>query len=159
MNVSFSSYGYKAGESFKARFLSNIRYEERKDRIVVHEGCLEHARWDAGPIEWLFVDACKSVPLIEHVLRSFFPALIPGAVLVDQDFRFAWTPYVNVICAYYLLRDYLVPVTKTDQGSSVVFRVHKEIPSDAIGLALKFQMQSARQIRQALDHFIGVGVL
>ena len=48
--------------------------------------------WSSGNIEILFVDLSKSWDLNDFVIDQWFPALLPGAYLVQQDY-FSWYTY------------------------------------------------------------------
>lgn len=86
--------GYKAGESFRPlfeRYLAPLL-----GRITVREGFiprdLDPAREpevypEQQPIEVLFVDAAKTWLVHNTILRCFGRHLVPGSVLVQQDFK------------------------------------------------------------------------
>lgn len=78
----------------------------------------------AEPPALAFLDLCKSVAVTDHVTRTVFPRLRPGAFIVQQDFIYAYTPWA----AYPLwaLKDRVRLVGHTDRYSAV-FRVEAPI--------------------------------
>jgi hypothetical protein len=60
------------------------------------QGDILEQRWDGGPIEILYVDVAHTEAIFDHILRHFFPHLIPGrSIVVHQDygFVFPWLQY------------------------------------------------------------------
>jgi len=58
-------------------------------------GQIEAHAWTGDPIEILFVDICKGWDTQLHVMREFYPALIPGeSLVIQQDFQFWMHPWV-----------------------------------------------------------------
>jgi hypothetical protein len=116
---------YKPGDSFRPRFEQVVKRWHQ--RIVVHEGDLLRESWTDGPIELLLVDAMKSWDLASHILRSFYPALLPTrGYLIHQDFSHCFTPWIPLTS--YRLLDYLDPVTDIPRSESVVFRLSGPVP-------------------------------
>lgn len=63
--------------------------------IDVHDGDITTFNWDRGPIEILFIDVCKAWFIDDHVVKTFFPHLIPGQSLVlQQDFFHHYCPWL-----------------------------------------------------------------
>ncbi len=92
---SFLATPYKAGESFRPLF--DLYQRHRADRLTVREGWIpediapeaERELYpEQEPVEILFVDAAKTWPLHNTMLRTFGRHLIPHrSVLVHQDFK------------------------------------------------------------------------
>jgi hypothetical protein len=60
------------------------------DLICVHEGDILLEGWAGAAIEILFVDVAKSSEIWDHLVRTFFPSLIPNrSLLVLQDYLYA----------------------------------------------------------------------
>ncbi|HEU0318923.1 MAG TPA: hypothetical protein VFR49_16435, partial [Solirubrobacteraceae bacterium] len=67
------------------------------EHVEVHAGDICRERWDGGRVEVLFIDICKSWEINDHVVREYFPALIPGrSVVVQQDLIHEWLPYLTI---------------------------------------------------------------
>ena len=96
-------------------------------RIVVHAGDLLEQKWKSGPIELLFVDAAKTQRLSGHIIREFFPALIPGqSVVVHQDFFSPETFWIAVQMD--ALMDYF-SIVEERMDFTVAFRLDRQIPA------------------------------
>jgi hypothetical protein len=50
--------------------------------------------WQEGPIALLFVDLSKTLAINDHILETFFGALVPGSLVVQQDFLFFRNPWL-----------------------------------------------------------------
>ncbi len=84
-----------AGDSTRPRFEEVVGPLLR--HVEVHEGDICEERWTGGAIELLFIDVCKSWAINDHVVREFFPALVPGrSVVVQQDLIHEWLPYLTI---------------------------------------------------------------
>jgi hypothetical protein len=62
------------------------------DSCEPHQGDFLTWEWDGRDIGVLFVDIAKSWDLSDHVVRTMFPCLKPGALLVQQDY-IHWNEY------------------------------------------------------------------
>lgn len=90
----------KYGESFLDIFRKQVA--DHAGLIETHEGNLLQQRWSGEPIEVLFVDSVTSRDINSHVVRQFFPSLIPGrAVVVYKAYYHCWHPYIQVGMAYF----------------------------------------------------------
>ncbi len=85
----------REGDSFLPVWEANTRH--LGDTVVCHPGDLLQERWQAGPVEILFVDIMKGWPLCEHVTRAFMPALAEGGFLVHQDLKFWACPWITYV--------------------------------------------------------------
>ena len=57
------------------------------DEISVSAGDLLEMSWDRTPVEILFIDVAKTWALNNHVVRNFFPYMIPNrTIVVQQDY-------------------------------------------------------------------------
>jgi hypothetical protein len=101
---------FQIEERLKPRFLYSAGYEKFDgtdmfhifqkhvepfgDRIVPHPGNAVLNPWIGGPIELLFVDMAKTVESHHHILDSFFPSLMPGSIIIQQDYLHCRTPWL-----------------------------------------------------------------
>jgi predicted O-methyltransferase YrrM len=99
--------------------------------IEVHEGDVLKFAWNAGPIEILFIDVAKSYKVCDHILESYFPALIPSkSLVIVQDYLWGSTgPWHHVVMEK--LSDYCEYLVDTDINS-VVFFVKEAIPEHVL---------------------------
>lgn len=89
----------KAGERFRDIFDWQIGMF--KEYFVVHEGDMLEQKWEGGRIDLLFIDIAKTAELNAHLIKIFFPSLIPGAsLLIHQDFYHCWHPYIHISMEY-----------------------------------------------------------
>src|ERR1700730_13227550 len=66
--------------------------------IRVYRGDILQNVWCGRPIEILFIDICKSRRTWQHVLKMFYPSLIPGhSVVVHQDYHHPLLPFIHVV--------------------------------------------------------------
>jgi len=79
--------------SFRALFEENVT--PLRSRIQVTEGDFLQQVWSRKPVEILFVDVAKTPELNEHLIREFFPLLIPGrSLLIHQDYNWHGLPWL-----------------------------------------------------------------
>ncbi len=85
---------YKPGDSFLELLRENIR--GCCDCVEFFAGDIRNQTIDA-PIEVLFLDVCKNPAVNAHIIKEFFPRLIPGhSVLIQQDFVHEMLPWIHV---------------------------------------------------------------
>jgi hypothetical protein len=142
---------YRPGDSFRPEFELVVR--RWRERIVVHEGDLLKESWADGPIELLLVDAMKSWELASHVLRHFYPALLPeDGYLIHQDFSHCFTPWIPLTS--YRLLDYLLLVKDIPRSESLVFRLRRPLPPSELNLTRGSFDDS--EIAQAFEYWLRV---
>jgi len=118
---------YRPGESFYDRFLDNTA--PWSSRIQPHPGDLTQYGWDGDGIEFLFIDVMKSWSLTNHVLKMFFPSMIPGrCIIVHQDFAHFYTPWIHLVT--YRFKDHFEPLLNINSTPSVVFKYCRQLPPD-----------------------------
>jgi hypothetical protein len=140
---------YRAGDSFRQEF--ELVVGPWRSRIEVHEGDLLLESWLDGPIELLLVDAMKSWDLASHIVRHFYPALLPmNGYLIHQDFSHCFTPWIPLIS--FRLLEYLRPVKDIPRSESVVFRSMRPIPMSELDLSRA--AFDEREIDQAFDYWL-----
>jgi hypothetical protein len=140
---------FAVGSSFLPEFLRRTR--EWRDYIVVHEGDLSRARWEGGPIEFLFIDAMKSPRLASAIASNFFPHLIPGkSYIAHQDFPDCFTPWIHFLTFW--LRDYCSFAADLPQSS--LFRLEREIEPEALASDLSPAAVSPAQIEATFEYSV-----
>jgi hypothetical protein len=142
---------FTAGASFLPEFLK--RTAKWRDYIVIHEGDLRHARWEHGPIEFLFIDVMKSADLATAIASNFFPHLLPGnSYVAHQDFSHCSTPWIHILT--FRLRDYLSFVADLPQSS--LFRLKKKIEPQVLAGDLSPTVVSCDEIEAAFDYSVSL---
>ena len=112
--------------SFRAAFDENTR--PLRSFIQVEETDICQYRWDGRPVEILFIDVAKTPEIDEHLIREFYPRLIPGrSLLIHQDYLWSEIPWLvlsmDFFSEYFEILDDLPYATR-------VFRCVKAIPPE-----------------------------
>lgn len=77
------------------------------------------------PIEILGVDLCKALPVTDYVIRNFFPRIISGGLVIQQDFNHEFHPHIHL--SMLRLDDYFDLDAEMKWGGSVTFRLNHPI--------------------------------
>jgi predicted O-methyltransferase YrrM len=118
------------GESLLPRYLANIA--PWRDLVEVHPGDIKQYAWTGGPIEILFIDLAKAWSIQAHLLREFFPHLIPGvSIVVQQDYFHPYCYWIALVMEH--LADYFTPV-HMPAGGTLGFKLEKPIPPELLQL-------------------------
>lgn len=109
-------------------------------------------RWDARPIEILFVDFTQTWDHHEFVVRTFYPSLIPGkSVLVHQDFIYTVCYWLHVFMEFY--RDCFEPIDAHVFNSTAAWTLKKPLPAIAYEQSLASRLRFA-ELLDLLDRSI-----
>jgi len=94
--------------------------EDYRDQVIAIPGDLLKVRWNADPIEILFVDLAKSPELNHWVVSNAFPNLIPEtSVVVQQDYVHYYEWWIQATMEYYADRFRLMDVVF---GASAIYQ-------------------------------------
>lgn len=117
-------------KSFRSYF--DTHFTAQIARLDVHEGNIINIGYPTQkPIEFLGLDCCKTLPVMDSILRNFFPFLIPNvSIVVHQDYIHPYHPYIHI--SMELLRDYFEPILEIDGGGSYVWKCLKKITPQVI---------------------------
>jgi hypothetical protein len=99
------------------------------DKIIPIKGDVLDYNWDKENISILFIDLAKTKQLNDHILYNFFPQLLPGSIIVQQDFLFFRTPWIYP--TMHKLSDSIEFLSHT-KDNSVVFGVHRSIKQEEL---------------------------
>ena len=131
---------WQVGQSFEPYLRGNIA--SVAPLVDLHLGDIAGASWSGAPIEIMFLDVLKSAEIQQAVMRAFLPFLLPGAVLIQQDYFIDGVPFVKIfqeeIAEYF---DYLGEIQ-----SSAVFRLARAIPAGVVAAASERALPLARQL-------------
>jgi hypothetical protein len=122
----------------------------------VHQGDILESRWSGRPIEILFLDVCITRDIWGHMLREYFPSLMPGvSLVVHQDWHHPFLPYLHVVQEF--LADYF-EVAAAKASDSAVFRLVDRIPDARLKEAAAYRFSPADELRlmdAAISRFEG----
>jgi hypothetical protein len=142
---------FTIGGSFLPEFLR--RTEKWRDYIVIHEEDLKHARWESGPIEFLFIDAMKSPDVATAIASNFFPHLVPRkSYVAHQDFPHCFSVWIHFLT--FRLRGYFSFVADLHQSS--LFRLEREIDPRILAGDLSAAAVSFAEIEAAFDYSLSL---
>jgi hypothetical protein len=125
---------YEPGDSFLPEARRVVR-EHGGGRVELIQADLGLYEWSGGPIKILLVDAMKNENLAIQIPRNFFPSLIPGSLLIHQDFKHYYTSWIHVL--QYRLRQYF-RFYRSVQSATVAFEVLAPIPREAVDQSTEF---------------------
>jgi hypothetical protein len=117
---------WKSGDSFEAYLRNNIRPVAELVELTMGDIC--RANWSGEPIEIMFLDVIKSEEIQRHLLRTFFPSLTLGGVLIQQDYFIDGLPFLRI--AQESLSHYFEYLGEIQ--SSAVFRLKSAIPREML---------------------------
>ena len=130
------------GSSFRHLFEKNLG--DLLYFVDVSEGDFLSKTWRGLPIEILFIDICKNIPLNSHVVGDMFPFLIPDrSILVQQDYHHPHLPHIHVTMAY--LSDYF-KIIDEKADDSIAYLCLDEIPGDKLEKVVNFDFSESEQI-------------
>jgi len=123
----------KQGDSLLPLFLENTSMY--REIIEIHSGDITKERWEGGPIELLFIDCDKDWDIHNHINREFFRALIPGAIVVQQDYFHYGCPWIHLQMEF--LKEYFEIAHGPASGGTVGFKVVRPIPPERLAVDLR----------------------
>lgn len=139
---------YEPGDSFLPEARRIVR-EYGGGKVELIRADLGLYRWNGGPIKILLVDAMKNEHLAMQIPRNFFPSLIPGSLLIQQDFKHYYTSWIHVL--QYRLRQYFRFYRSVQLGTAA-FEVLAPIPREAIERATEFASISDDETDASFRH-------
>jgi hypothetical protein len=143
-----------ANESILPIYFSNLGPLAR--HIMVYPGDITKKIWNSRPIEILFLDICKSRPIWQHILSSFYPSLIPGiSVVVHQDYHHPLLPFIHVA------QERLAPyfrIVEAKADDSAVFSLIDRIPETVLNEVAQYDFTATQEFKlmdQAIERLAG----
>jgi hypothetical protein len=142
------------GESTLPTYMANLGALGR--HIRVNRGDITEMKWGGRPIEILFLDICKNKKVWRHVLRMFYPSLIPGiSVVVHQDYHHPLLPFIHV--AQEFLADFF-EVVDIKANDSATFLMTERIPDGVLNQACDYDFEFREEMTlmdRAIERFGG----
>jgi hypothetical protein len=104
------------------------------DLICVHEGNILFQGWEGEAIEILFVDVAKTAGIWDHLVKTFFPSLIPSrSLLILQDYLYGESgPWHHVVMEKLSAHFSIIGDTG---ANSMLFRYHDGLSPGVIEAA------------------------
>gem|GEM_PF-4475847 len=125
----YPKHDFSDQSSFLGVFEENMH--EYREMLDVRPGDVIAAGYQDGePIEILGVDLCKALPVTDFVVREFFPRLIQGALVIQQDYIHQYHPHIHLSMG--LLNDYFELDAEVKWGGSVSYTLKSEISHELI---------------------------
>jgi hypothetical protein len=132
----------REGDSSRTLF-EEVVGSERLARVEVHEGDICARPWDGAPISVLFIDIAKSWEINDHVHRQFLPALLPGGIVIQQDYVHEWSPWLHLTME--LLGDAFEYLGSVPYGTAI-FGSTRAIGGDEVPDGLREAVPDARKL-------------
>ncbi|MGW5960936.1 hypothetical protein, partial [Methylorubrum thiocyanatum] len=112
--------------------------------VTAYQGDILKKTWSGRPIEILFIDICKTLPVWKHVVSTFYPSLIPGISLVlHQDWHHPWLPYLHVGQEY--MSDYF-DIFEHKANDTAGWMIKDRIPDRVIDRVANFDFSLDEQL-------------
>lgn len=147
------AHKYKHNQSFTDAFLEVIKPYENLIQTYVDN--LEQLDWQLQkPIEFLLVDAMKSIELANNIFPKFFSFLMPEVSLVHhQDYCHYRCPWIHLIM--YRLKEYFEPIIYIRNGS-MVFKNIAKIPVNLLQKKYSLTDFSPQEIKDAFEYSLAI---
>ena len=140
----------RLGESYLAIFQSQT--DRFNELIRPYPGNFLDHTWEGDAIKILFVDISKSEELNSHVVREFFPALIPGkSLVIQQDYYHCWHPHIHVTMEFLSAECRLIDDHVPFQ--SAVWQLVSPIPRAKLDRLIAYDFTNSEKI-ELLDRVI-----
>ena len=104
----------------------NNRMQNHLTRVRPHQGDFLDWQWGDAPIEILFVDLSKTWSLENHLMKTMMPKLIPGGLLIHQDYIHHNEYWIHINMERY--RDHFTHLGFV-YGATSWYRCEKPIPA------------------------------
>jgi methyltransferase family protein len=103
------------------------------------------SRWGEGPIDILFIDIAKTQDLNSHLIREFFPHLVPDrSLVVHQDFFHCWHPHIHITME--ALSDYFEVMDEHIQFQSRLYMYRRAIPKGELARVADYVYSPAERL-------------
>lgn len=156
MNVEYLSdnahLDYIPGESFLPETRTYLR--DYHGLIKLTEADLTSYQWTGGGIKLLHVDAMKSRLLSQEIAKNFFPSLTHKSILIYQDFKHWYTPWIHVI--HYRLKDYFSTYHEVQRGGTVAFRTEQLVSVKKVTSVIDFGNVGKSEVDDAFKHSFSI---
>jgi len=140
---------FSNGDDFMQIF--NHQTKRYGHHIIGIKADLMEYQWTGGSIEFLLIDAMKSWPLANSIIRNFYPHLMPGiSVILHQDFAHFYTWWIHIL--QYRMRNFFDPMEDTIKQNSLAFKLIKPIPEQLLRVDLTTENCPIEEIEAAFSY-------
>jgi hypothetical protein len=153
MNGSLTYGAYRPGDCFLPEARRYAR-DHGGGLISLQQADLSQFEWDGRPIALLLVDAMKSFDVASQVAQSFYPALLPGAILIHQDFKHYYTSWIHVL--QFRFREHFHFLHSVPEGGTVAFTVASPIPANEARAKSDLGAITDDEIEEAFNYSMGL---
>ena len=143
---------YLPGESFLPE--ARRRVESYRGVIELIKADLKSHVWTGGPIKLLLVDAMKNRGLARAITMSFFPSLTEQSILIHQDFKHFYTPWIHIL--QYRLRQHFRPLQDVRTSGTLAFVTCRTISTSAAHDAGDFDHVSDGEVTDAFQYALSL---
>ncbi|QLC22089.1 hypothetical protein HFP51_07795 [Parasphingopyxis sp. CP4] len=129
----------KENESFIPALQSNI--EAVADLVELRVGDILDQTWD-GPIEIMFLDVVKNMKILNHIFSNFFPHLIEGALVLQQDY------FIEGMAPLKLMQEFTAKYFDYvgEVSSMGIFRAKKTVPAEILATNVRKDLDVDTQL-------------
>ena len=124
LQANFPDRAFTSGGSFEDTFRDQMAADARFLQVFPGDVMASGYPFER-PVEVLGVDLCKALPVTDHVVRTFFPRLMPGGLVIQQDFIHEFHPHIHL--SMLRLDDMFELDAEMKWGGSVTWRSRGEI--------------------------------
>ena len=135
------------GESYE--YLYEDFMQGYLDRLNIHTVDFIEEKPSTPNIEVLVVDVMKGFEIADNVAQAFFPKVIPGGVIVHQDYMTFAHGWIHLLT--WRLRDYLRPVWLSKWSAMTSFEVISPIDEADCFTFRSFPPESPDEILEAFQ--------
>jgi len=129
LKKNYPKHDFSSDKSFLEVFRENL--SQHADMLTVRPGdVIKSGYHDESPIEILGVDLCKALPVTDSVVRDFFPRLIKGALIIQQDFIHQYHPHIHL--SMLLLKEHFDLDLEIRWGGSLSYTLKEPITPELI---------------------------
>jgi hypothetical protein len=143
---------YLPGESFLPE--ARRRVESYRGVIELMKADLKSHVWTGGPIKLLLVDAMKNRELARVITMSFFPSLTEQSILIHQDFKHFYTPWIHIL--QYRLRKHFRPLQDVRASGTLAFVTCQTIPTSTAHDAADFDHVSDEEVADTFQYSLSL---
>jgi hypothetical protein len=115
---------YEEWEDFAPEARRYIR-DRAGELVEIRKVDLSSYEWTEGPISLFHVDAIKTMGIARQVMRWFYPAMVPGSILIHQDYNHYSISWIHII--QYRMRSHFELLRAVNGSSTVAFRCVSQV--------------------------------